>query len=138
MRLCNFCRQELQRDVHRYMVDPSPVTKCQVSMEPDSRWEPPWDAAAHTAKGRAEAFRIAQLNAWGRWVWLAAELIPRGGCPAVALILWGLPSAGGLSIFCFFERFRGCGLVLLLADRRSSCLTLCWPAIARMTHHDSS
>ncbi|KAK9804592.1 hypothetical protein WJX73_004577 [Symbiochloris irregularis] len=69
--------QELQRDVHRYMMDPSPVTQRQVSMEPDPRWEPPWDSSAHTAKDRAEAFRIAQLNAWGRWVWLAAELIPR-------------------------------------------------------------
>lgn len=70
-------RLELERDVLRYAEDPSPITQGIVNMDAIPQWEPPWDPNI-AMRDRAEAFRIGQLNAWGRWIWLAAELIPAG------------------------------------------------------------
>ena len=37
-----------------------------------------WDNRQDWGQDRAESYRICQLQAWGRWVWLAADLLPSG------------------------------------------------------------
>ena len=71
-------RRELQRDVERYNHDPTPITQGHVNYAWDPRWDVRWDARLPWGDQRSESYRIYQLQAWGRWIWLAADLVPNG------------------------------------------------------------
>ncbi|KAK9835072.1 hypothetical protein WJX81_008531 [Elliptochloris bilobata] len=67
---------ELQREARHYAVRPAPVTHGCVDIgEP---WlDEPWRAqAGNAAAARADEERIRTESAWGRWLWLVAELEP--------------------------------------------------------------
>lgn len=61
----------------QYELDPRPVTL----HDPGLDAEFPGDVAAAAgfgAKDDAELYRIQTEDAWGRWIWLVAELVPDG------------------------------------------------------------
>ncbi len=72
---------ELQREARHYAADPAPVTRGAAPLAP------PWlDDAWHAQAGGpggagAEDERVALEAAWGRWLWLVAELQPHGAPP---------------------------------------------------------
>lgn len=71
-------RAELQREARHYAADPAPVTRgCVAASRPwlDDAWHA---QAGDGPAARAEEERIRVEAAWGRWLWLVAELAPHG------------------------------------------------------------
>ena len=77
-------RQDLLRVCQQYERDPSPVTRHDPALDAQSvpmlALEP---QAASVAKEAAELYRIQTEDAWGRWLWLVAELVPNGEVPVM-------------------------------------------------------
>lgn len=122
----------MERDVARYAHDPSPITQGATDLQPDVRWETPWDPKLYSDRERADAFRIAQLQAWGRWIWLVAELHPQGK----QLLCMDMPSA--LPYVACLQ--RNCNIADWAADGApTACLgtdrTRCIPAVGVAQAH---
>ena len=73
-------RQDLLRVCQQYERDPSPVTRHDPGL--GARDAQPASGEPHLAscagKEAAELYRIQTEDAWGRWLWLVAELVPTG------------------------------------------------------------
>jgi len=84
---------ELQREARHYATDPAPVTRGAAPLAPP--WlDNAWRAQAGGPGGAgADDERVALEAAWGRWLWLVAELAPNGAPPepeqGIALSLAG-------------------------------------------------
>lgn len=79
------CRRELKRDVERYDHDPTPITQGHVNYAWDPQWDVRWDARLPWGDQRSESYRVYQLQAWGRWIWLAADLVSNGMHPMLSM-----------------------------------------------------
>ena len=72
------CRDDLERSCAEYERDPAPILRHDPNISQDI-------TTSLTApsglgyKDKAELYRIQTEEAWGRWLWLVAELIPHGG-----------------------------------------------------------
>ncbi|KAK9909343.1 hypothetical protein WJX75_000764 [Coccomyxa subellipsoidea] len=64
---------ELQRLCQQYERDPRPITEHDPGLELDSACDV---ASSSGVTDPAELYRIQTEDAWGRWLWLVAELVP--------------------------------------------------------------
>ena len=72
------CRDDLERSCAEYERDPAPILRHDPNISQDittSLTAP----SGLSYKDKAELYRIQTEEAWGRWLWLVAELIPNGG-----------------------------------------------------------
>ncbi len=78
----------------QYERDPSPITRHDARLSAqDAAPPPPLPALPQHwgHKEQAELYRIQTEDAWGRWLWLVAELVPTGFCLlGLPLIAWRL------------------------------------------------
>lgn len=74
---CQKCRDELERTCSQYERDPSPIVRQDPSFSPDISTSLA-NPSGLSYKDKAELYRIQTEEAWGRWVWLVAELMPHG------------------------------------------------------------
>ena len=75
-------REDLLRVCGQYEHDPSPVTRHDANIGAALGAHPaPLPALQQHwgNKEQAELYRIQTEDAWGRWLWLVAELVPTGG-----------------------------------------------------------
>ena len=94
------CRDDLERTCAEYERDPAPILR----HDPNISGHFTTSLAAPSGlsyKDKAELYRIQTEEAWGRWLWLVAELIPHGGrCQA----FW----SGDASNFVFVRLYQQC------------------------------
>ena len=71
-------REELQRLCQQYERDPRPITEHDAGLSAESAGDL---ASSSGVTDLAELYRIQTEDAWGRWIWLVAELVPNGTAP---------------------------------------------------------
>ncbi len=80
MTVASCCRDDLERTCAEYERDPAPILRHDpnISEHFTSALAAP---SGLSYKDKAELYRIQTEEAWGRWLWLVAELIPNGERP---------------------------------------------------------
>ena len=94
-------REDLLRVCAQYERDPAPITRHDPGLtrqSPDPAPLPALPLARSAHAEAAELYRIATEDAWGRWLWLVAELIPTGRrlpCPLLGTQQMAWPASVG-------------------------------------------
>ena len=72
-----------------YLADPSPIVESSVRFDDEADLATgvfhPRSPEAVTSRARAYAMSADIEAAWGRWVWLVADLTPHGGTQPITL-----------------------------------------------------